>query len=65
MEVKITKHGGSQFMLAFEPKSKDDEKTLKDMAKTIGDNNYIFFSRGFEYMEPKIEFLAQKASNSD
>jgi hypothetical protein len=61
MKATIVFNTPNQVSLKLLPESPDEKLKVTGLA-TVTSRPHTFFSRGFEYMDPEVEFLIQEIS---
>ena len=55
----------SSFSIRFTPEEGDDVAILKVMARMVARQAYYISSKGFDYMEPSVEFSVYPQGRRD
>lgn len=60
------KHGGDQAELTLIPETEDDKQALRNFS-TMGGSRWpkMISCRGFDYMNPEVEFIVQPWPRND
>lgn len=64
MKADLSGDMASQVLMVLTPET-DDEKRLLQKLATLTNRTCIVNHRGFNYMDPSVEFLVQKMPSGD